>query len=294
MTVCAIILDYFGAQKTEQCLASLTHQGINTIYVVDNSGSGDASNQLGTAIGRVRAHGPDYAVEILSPGENLGFAKGVNFAISHDRRSESPHDYYLLLNNDALAGRDLVRGLLAALQQSPRASIAAPRIISSDPGREYGVWYHRYLGLLLSRPTALSFHYLTGCCLLVSKDVVRNNGLFDEAFFMYGEDAELGWRLTREGRRPICATNVFVRHELGPSVDRTKLFYEYHMVRGHLLLSLKTSMHPVEIPFLLLTKSLALACRAIIRSLRHHTLTPLASLLLALLPVDMTRLHPNP
>ena len=294
MSVCVIILDYFGAEKTEKCLMSLTKQGIQTIYLVDNSASDSAGTELRRALDRVRANGADYTLEILSPGRNLGFAKGVNFAISHDRRSGFPHDYYMLLNNDALAGPSLVSGLLAVLEQDARASLVAPRIISSDPGREYGIWYHRYLGLLLSRAGLLRFHYLAGCCLLFPKDLVGDEDLFEEAFFMYGEDAELGWRLTRQSKKMICATDVFVRHDLGPSAERASLFYEYHMVRSHLLLSLKTWLHPAEIPLMLSAKFLALACRAVLRCLRHRTLAPLGGYLLASIPANMEWLHLKP
>jgi N-acetylglucosaminyl-diphospho-decaprenol L-rhamnosyltransferase len=290
-SVCAVVLDYYGAEKTEKCLLSLVGQGLKTTYLLDNSGSESASAKLSEVVDRLQPSRVDYRIEVLSIGKNLGFAGGVNFVLSYDRRSESPHDYYLLLNNDAVAGPALVSGLLAILKQNHAAVLVAPRIISDDPGREYGIWYHRYLGLLLSRPGRFRFHYFTGCCLLFQKALVGDTGLFDEAFFMYGEDAELGWRLIRQDREMICATEVFVRHDLGPSAERASLFYEYHMVRCHLLLSLRTWLHPAEIPFLMTTKYAALASRALIRCLRYWTLAPLVGLLLALFPANMERLY---
>lgn len=284
-TVCAIVLDYRGAKKTEKCLLSLVGQGIRTAYILDNSEAKSFSAELRAAVERVRSTRPDFSVEILSSGKNLGFGRGVNFVLRYDRRSESPHDYYLLLNNDAVAGPGLVSGLVSALAQQPRAVLASPRVLSSDPGREFGIWYHRYLGLLLSQPGRHRFHYFTGCCLLFPRHLVIAAGLFDEAFFMYGEDAELGWRLTREGKKMICARDVFVEHEYGPSVDRSSFFYEYHMARGHLLLSWKMRKHPLEIPFLLLFKLVGLSGRALVRSCRQRTLSPLAGLFFSWLPL---------
>jgi N-acetylglucosaminyl-diphospho-decaprenol L-rhamnosyltransferase len=281
--VCAIVLDYFGASKTEACLKSLIGQGLATVYLVDNSASERASTNLREAVDRLRA-AIDYNIVSLNAGENLGFAKGVNFALRHDLRSPSPHDYYLLLNNDAVAGPSLVRGLIEAIDRSSRIALVSPRVVSNDPGREYGIWYHRYLGLLLSTPGRLRFHYFTGCCLLFRNELVDEKGLFDEAFFMYGEDTELGWRLTRQGRHVVCAEEVFVEHEYGPSVDRSSFFYEYHMARGHLLLTWKTLAHPVEIPLLLLSKLLGLGSRALARSCRYRTSSPLAAFCLAWLP----------
>ena len=287
--VCAIILDYFGADKTEQSLLSLAGQGLRTVYVLDNSDSESATTKLRKAVAHVTTTDPGFAIKILSAGKNLGFGRGVNYALANDRQSQSPHDFYLLLNNDAIAGPGLVSGLLLALKKEPQAALAAPRVISSDSSREYGIWYHRYFGLLLSQPGRFRFHYFTGCCLLLPRHFVGEAGLFDEAFFMYGEDTELGWRLTRQGKKAMCAENAYVEHEYGPSVDRSSFFYEYHMARGHLLLSWKTWMHPVEIPLLLLTKLVGLGARATARSCRYRTLTPIFSLFVAWLPLRVDK-----
>ena len=287
--VCAIVLDYRGAEKTEKCLLSLVGQGIRTAYVLDNSEAEISSAELHTAAERVRSTRPGFSIEILSAGKNLGFGRGVNFVLRYDRRCESPHDYYLLLNNDAVAGPGLVTGMIARFANDPDVALVTPRILSDDPGREFGIWYHRYFGLLLSRPGSGRVHYFTGCCLSFRKDLVTESGIFDESFFMYGEDAELGWRITRQGKKMVCAEDVFVRHDLGPSADRGKFFYEYHMTRSHLLLSLKTGLHPSEVPLLILTKYLGLACRAMIRTVRYHNWPPLLALLLACFPLRSVR-----
>jgi GT2 family glycosyltransferase len=281
--VCAIILDYRAADKTEACLRSLIGQGLATVYLVDNSASERASAKLREAIDRLRDV-VDFKIVPLNASENLGFAKGVNFALRHDRRSTSRHDYYMLLNNDAVAGASLVRELIKAIDRDRRIALVSPRIVSNDSGRERGIWYHRYLGLLLSTPGHLRFHYFTGCCLLFRNELVDEKGLFDEAFFMYGEDAELAWRLTRQGKHMVCVEEVFVEHEYGPSVDRSSFFYEYHMARGHLLLSWKTWKHPAEIPLLLLLKLISLGGRAIARCCRYRTPAPIAALSLVWLP----------
>lgn len=297
-TVCAIVLDYRAAEKTQKCLLSLNNQGLDTVYVLDNSESKFHTAELRRSIDEIPVGGVDYRIEVLSAGENLGFGRGVNFVLSYDRDSPSPHDYYLLLNNDALAGPSLVDGLLRVLKENPQAALTAPKIVSTVPGREFGIWYHRYLGLLFSQPGKCRFHYFTGCCLLFRKDLVHSTGIFNESFFMYGEDVELGWRLMRQGKKMVCAENVYVEHEYGPSVDRMSFFYEYHITRGHLLLSWKTWKHPVEIPLLLLFKFLGLSGRAIVRSYRHRTWHPLAALLLCCLPlrvrhVKATKLSPQ-
>ncbi len=171
--VCAIVLDYYGAEITKKCLISLIGQGLKTIYVLDNS---QERRSCDNSRKRRRSSSRPTTLTLRSksfpPGTNLGFAKGVNFVIAHDRQAQSPHDFYLLLNNDAVAGPGLVAGLLRALEHEPEAVLAAPRVVSSGSSeREQGVWYHRYLGLLYSRPGRFRFHYFTGCCLLLPQSI---------------------------------------------------------------------------------------------------------------------------
>ena len=283
--VCAVILDYFGAEKTKQSSLSLRGQDIETVYILDNSGSNEASEALQCVINELSDAAIEFRIKLLIAGQNLGFAKGVNFVLTHDRRCKAPHDYYLLLNNDAIAGPGLVVNMLAQFEKDSTVVLVAPRIVSADPGREFGIWYHRYSGLLLSHPGLGRFHYFTGFCLLFSKDLVTETGIFDESFFMYGEDVELGWRLTSQGKKMVCATDAFVKHDLGPSVDRDTLFYEYHMVRSHLRLGLRTYLRVAEVPIIILAKYATLACRAAVRSFRYGAMTPFVAFLLASFPL---------
>jgi GT2 family glycosyltransferase len=292
-TVCAIVLDYYGAEKTKKCLISLIGQGLKTVYILDNSEKSEAAATLRQVVDQVQVQKPDFELKVISAGLNLGFGKGVNFVIARDKQTPSPHDHYLLLNNDAVAGPGLVVGLLQALEREPEAVLAAPRVVSSNGEREQGIWYHRYFGLLLSRPGWLRFHYFTGCCLLLSRHLVSDAHLFDEAFFMYGEDTELGFRMTRDGRKTVYARSAFVEHEYGPSVDRSSFFYEYHMNRCHILLTFVTWHHPAEIPLMLASKYLALFLRATARSLRHRSVTPLLALSAASLPISANRILPS-
>ena len=287
--ICAIILDYFGADKTKESILSLVGQGLSTAYILDNSGSLEASATLRKIVEDIVDSAPGFEIKILSTGKNLGFGGGVNFVLIHDIQSNSPHSYYLLLNNDAVAGPRLIAHMIAEFEKDPAVALVAPRIVSNDPKRELGIWYHRYFGLLLSRPGLGRFHYFTGCCLFFPRDLVTETGIFDESFFMYGEDAELGWRLTRLGKKTVRAQDAFVEHQYGPSVDRSSFFYEYHMARGHLLLSWKTWMHPIEIPLLLLTKLIGLGARATARSYRYRTLNPIFSLFVAWLPLGVDK-----
>src|SRR5690606_5305939 len=89
--------------------------------------------------------------------------------------------------------------------------IIAPRV--RQDGLEQGwLYYHPWLALVTRRPLPGSFPYLSGCCMLVHRP---DNAmpLFDEDFFMYGEDVELSWRMRRSGARLVLVDGDYVRHE---------------------------------------------------------------------------------
>jgi GT2 family glycosyltransferase len=282
--ICAIVLDYRGAERTEACLRSLLQQGIIKVVVVDNSDDRQASAMLDQAIGRLRKDGTDYELHILRPAENLGFGGGVNLALKDGCSQDC--DGILLINNDATAAPGMVSKLSMALLDR-NLDVAAPVIVDGFGREQPMLWYQRFFGLLSPNRLPASFSYLSGCCLLVRRTVAMPCGLFDEDFFMYGEDTLLGWRLIRSGKKAQQINGAVVHHIGIGSSQQCKLFYEYHTARAHVLLALKTRRHPFEIPFLVAGKMLGLSMRALVRSLRYKSGVPLLAFLLAWIPLDI-------
>ena len=220
----------------------------------------------------------------INPGQNLGFAAGVNLAIRTDLDSEAPHDRYLLINNDATAEAGLLARLQQGMDEDDGTCIVAPAVVSGDSGTEYSIWYNRYLGLLTRRPTLLSFPYASGCCLLVDKAALLDDRLFDPDFFMYCEDACLCWRLRQQQKSFRVVGNARVHHEAGASSQKAGLFYEYHTTRGHILMAFKAYRFPLEIPLMLTCKFFSLALRSLVRCIRYRSLVPARAFLLAWYP----------
>jgi GT2 family glycosyltransferase len=133
----------------------------------------------------------------------------------------------------------------------------------------------------------LSFPYLSGCCLLFRRSLVENEPLFDEDFFMYGEDVYLSWRIQKTGKAITCTDDVTIIHEGTGSSNHGDLFYEYHVARGHILLALKTCEHHYDLPLFMLGRILYLSTRALIRSLRYFNLTPFVALVLCWFPLKI-------
>lgn len=277
MKICAIVLNYRDAVRTEACLRSLSGQGVDTVLLVDNSADAQAGAEL--AAMRTRLEGAmDYVFRLLEPGSNLGFARGVNLALNDT--SALSCDAFMLINNDAVAMPGMVARLVAALAYDD-VPMVAPTVLDAAGRPRPMFWYQRFFGLLTTRQLPGSFPYLSGCCLLVQRAMLDEGRLFDEDFFMYGEDTLLGWRLARAGKKPLRLDDAFVRHDGAGSSRRGQLFYEYHMARAHVLLAMKTLRHPLEMPALLAGKCIALSLRALWRSMRFGSVAPLKAFLLA-------------
>lgn len=282
MKICAIVLDYYGAERTKACLYSLIGQGIDTVLVVDNSANAQASSALDQALNALRQSHADYKIELLRPSENLGFAKGVNHALAN--YSSSSCEFFLLINNDAIASQDMVAQLSKSLKNK---DLVAPTILNEDGVPQPLMWYQRFIGLQTAHKLPFSFSFLSGCCLLFRRELLQDHKLFDEDFFMYGEDTFLGWRLDQTKKSVLIDAQATVRHVGHGSSREFGLFYEYHIARAHVLLALKTWRTPLEIPFLLFGKFIGLGMRGLIRSTRARSLIPLMAFFLAWSPLKI-------
>lgn len=282
LNVCAVILDYFGVNKTIACLNSLLGQGIDSVIIVYNSGDNNANRQLKEGLSIFEKKEPSFVIYQMVNSCNLGFAAGVNNALRW-MENNYPHRYYLLINNDAQATSGMLREMHMHIANRSDIAIVSPLIKSFNNNISSILWYHRYTGLLSKYKLLGFFPYITGCCMLIDSQRIDVNNLFDNIFFMYGEDIELCWRLKNQSINFVCETNAILLHEGVGSSAQGYFFYEYHMAKCHFLLARKLVNSSVEIPFLFICRIFFLSLRAIVRSIRYKNPTPLHALYKALL-----------
>jgi N-acetylglucosaminyl-diphospho-decaprenol L-rhamnosyltransferase len=283
---CAIILNYFGAQKTKVCLKSLVGQAVDTVYIVDNSASQPEADRLSILVEEISSTNGSPLIRLLFNKDNLGFGRAMNKALKYDIEEHEGHDFYILMNNDAQATPDMVERLLATMQHEKDISLIAPRILTGH-GETGFFWYNRLFGFITMDKWPLSFPFLTGCCLLFRRSLIENEPLFDEDFFMYGEDAYLSWKLQNNGQKVLCAEDIHIVHEGTGSSSHGGLFYEYHIARGHILLATKTWEHSYELPLFIMGRILYLSTRALVRSLRYFNLAPIYAIFLCWFPLKI-------
>ena len=153
-------------------------------------------------------------------------------------------------------------------------ALIAPKIWHD--GQEQGwLCYQPWFAVVTRRPLLASIAYLRGSCLLIRR---KDNSLplFDEDFFMYGEDVELCWRWRKEGGNLKLTTKIWIEHEGSASSGQTSEAYEYFLVSSHWRLASKLSSNCLNRKFMQSTRFFSLLARAFLRSIRYRSTTPLS------------------
>lgn len=220
--VAVVILNWKLPRLTADCVAAVQAAGVPAaaIVVVDNGSADDSLTVLRATL--------DPAVTLLALADNRGFAGGNNVGIAHALAQGAA--WVLLLNNDAFVAPDLFAQWADALARDPAPALLAPLIVYADaPQRVWSLGEVRLAGTLLTRdryrnrrvpadlPPLRYVDFLTACCLLIRRDVLAMVGLFDEQYFVYGEDADFCLRAARAGFRLAVAPAARVRHAVSRS-----------------------------------------------------------------------------
>ncbi len=217
MRITVIIVNWNGGALLDECLACLKKQTYPPahILVMDN-GSGDGSAQRAQQV-------PGVTVRFM--GANLGFAAANNRALS-----ECDTELVALLNPDAFPEQDWLMNLVNAAQAYPDiAAFGSRQMIQGHPGKIDGlgdvyhlsglVWRNGY-GRAECPADDISSHIFSpcACAALYRRDAMMGIGGFDEDFFCYVEDIDLGFRLRLAGYKAYvcthchCASRRFCKH----------------------------------------------------------------------------------
>lgn len=246
MRVSVIIVTWNGREHLATCLDSLAGQTFRAfeVILVDN-GSTDGSAEF------VRERYP--WVRVVGLPENRGFAAGNNagFAAAHG-------EYLVTLNNDTEAEPGWLAELVAVADLHPAAGMVASRICDfADRDRidSLGVRICRdgmsRGSARLQRFSALSLGRVTGillpsaCVALYRRTMLAETGLFDEEFFAYCEDTDLGLRGRLAGWGAVLARDAVVYHKYSATSGTFSPLKLYLVERNHYWAVLKTFPLPL-------------------------------------------------
>ena len=219
-------------RRPEACVATgraLLEQGVDRLIVVDNGSSA-------ADVAHVR-HGLP-AADVVELGFNAGFGPGANAGF---RRwlDEGEGEWVLLAPHDAAPDPDCVQTLVKAAAERPRAGLACAEYGTGDEGfgRKALPVVDRYLGGVLEptdrTPGWEPCGHPHGTLMLARRACLEEIGLFDERYFAYCEEADLGVRATAAGWEVGIVWGAVVRN---PGMGSEVGVPEYLMLRNNLLL----------------------------------------------------------
>ncbi|HEX2243491.1 MAG TPA: glycosyltransferase family 2 protein [Gammaproteobacteria bacterium] len=212
-SLAVIVVNWNSGRNLKRCVESLLAQVSRPrrIIIVDNASEDDSLASLDSL---------DCAVEIHRMERNLGFAAANNFALG----LASDCAWVALLNPDAFAAPDWLAQLLEAARSHPEFTFFASRMLSDAAPTLLdgaGDVYH-FTGLAWRRGHGRSagarylqwdevFSACAGAA-LYHRDALLDIGGFDESFFCYVEDVDLGFRLRLRGHRCMYVPVAVVHH----------------------------------------------------------------------------------
>ncbi len=239
MELSVIIVNYNVKHFLEQCLHSVLKATKNIpaeIFVVDNN-SADGSRQL------VMEKFP--GVHFIGNKVNVGFSKANNQAIR-----EAKGKYILLLNPDTVVEEDTFSKVIDYMNLHPEAGGLGVKMIDGKgnflPESKRGLptpWvaFCKMFGLSALFPKSKKFaryhlsflnenevhevDVLAGAFMLLRKETLDKVGLLDEDFFMYGEDIDLSYRISKGGYKNIYFPETTIIHYKGESTKKGSLNY---------------------------------------------------------------------
>ena len=245
-TVSIIILNWNGLEDTIECLESLRNIAYPSynVVVVDNGSEGDDVRILREKFG-------DF-IHVIENDKNYGFAEGANIGMRYALANLCP-DFFLLLNNDTVVDPNFLGKLIDVALTDRKIGILGPKIYYYDApdrvwfaGGNINYWlgrlWHRGIGQIDSGHfnDISDVDFISGCCMLVSRDVLSNVGLLDSTFFFGTEDYDISIRATRNGFRVLFVPDAKIWHKIGRSTGRTGRkptpFLAYCYVRNHFIL----------------------------------------------------------
>ncbi len=209
MRLSIIIVNYNVKYFLEQCLLSVQKAVVGTeaeIFVVDNASADGSRDYLESKFN---------SVQFIWNEENFGFGKACNQALKL-----AGGDFILFLNPDTIVAEDCFNACISFLERTKDAGALGIRMLDGrgkflpESKRSFPsplTSFYKLSGLSALFPKSKTFSryhlsfldehknhevdVLAGAFMMIKKEVLEKVGGFDEAFFMYGEDVDLSYRI---------------------------------------------------------------------------------------------------
>jgi N-acetylglucosaminyl-diphospho-decaprenol L-rhamnosyltransferase len=243
-SVAVVTVAYNTGRELETFLDSLAGAGLepgSPVVVVDNSPQSRPETRQ-----RAESRGARY----LHAAENRGYGGGVSAGVA---ALDGPVDFLLISNPDVVFAPAAIDELLAGASRHPNGAAFGPRILDASgqvypsarqlPSLRTGIGHALFSRVWPTNPWTRSYWadrdaelvereagWVSGAALLVLKSAYDAIGGFDQGYFMYFEDVDLGARFGQAGWKNVYVPSAVVTHTgaLSTSQDSKTMELEHH------------------------------------------------------------------
>lgn len=241
-SVAIIILNWNNWQDTLECLESLKSNAYPnySILVVDNKSDNDSYARIEEWIAKYGNIG------LIQTNSNLGFAGGCNVGIKRGLKKGA--DYILLLNNDTIVEPHFLQRLVNTAEAKPDAGIVSGKILYNHNKKIWyrggriswlrGGGYHFCKGSTskdeCDKPP-FEVNFVSGCLMLIKRELFEESGLMDESYFLYNEDVEYCVRASKLNFKMLVDPNAIIYHKENSTFGGWKPYHIYYLIRNKLI-----------------------------------------------------------
>ncbi|MCM1348120.1 MAG: glycosyltransferase family 2 protein [Firmicutes bacterium] len=238
----SIVAFHTSDEELETALRSLFANGVERVYVIDNSSS------IAT-----RSLCENFPAVSYTASANVGYGAGHNQALR--MAMEAGAKYNIVMNSDVEFDAGTLQPLVDFMDSHPDVGALQPRIVDGDGRLQYTVKMlptpldligrrflpealirkrnHRYELRHIDHDQAFDAPYHQGSFMMLRMDALAKTGLFDERFFMYPEDIDLTRRIHQHYRTMYVPLATVIHRHRRSSYHSLKMLWIHciNMVR---------------------------------------------------------------
>lgn len=246
-TISLVIVNYNAGEYLQHCVASTLCQ-VSEVIIVDNASTDDSVEKTEAVFSDERK------LLVVRNRRNCGFAAACNIGLEM-----SSGRYLFFLNPDCVLEQGAVSRLLRILEENPDVGMVGGLLVNPDGSEQAGgrravptPWrsfvrafglsrfadrwprlffdFHLHKQPLPSQPVEVEA--ISGACMLIRVDAMRDVGHWDEGYFLHCEDLDLSMTLRRKGWKIMFVPDVRIVHHKGGCSNSHPVFVEWHKHRG--------------------------------------------------------------
>lgn len=245
-----ILVNYNGYKDTIECVKSLEKIDYSNykIIIIDNASTNNSIECLKDSL---------EDCIIIDSKENLGFAGGNNLGIEYALKNSA--DYIMLLNNDTLVKSDFLTSMIDSSNGNKSIGLVGCKIMY-HPEKDI-IWYgggyidwFKFIGTHWGMREVdrgqcdkeKEIDFMTGCCMLIKREVFEKTGLLPDEYFMYCEDVDFCVKVKDAGYKIWYNPKTVIYHKVGLSSGGEESAFFIKWFTRNRLLFMKKYMNKVS------------------------------------------------